>query len=130
MIAGSAWLASAGGQKGLEAFGTGRSAGTGGCVHETGDGTNALSSADAEGGRLRRNVRPRRVEQGADGNALYRKRYSLQSKHLELSAKTNIDYHLPSDYCLDDRVCFCGWHFQILEYRNAKIPNLIMARLI
>lgn len=91
---------------------------------------NALSSADAEGGRLRRNVRPRRVEQGADGNALYRKRYSLQSKHLELSAKTNIDYHLPSDYCLDDRVCFCGWHFQILEYRNAKIPNLIMARLI
>ena len=107
-----------------------RSAGMNSDLHKVNEGTNALSSADAEGGRLRRNVRPRRVEQGADGNALYRKRYSLQSKHLELSAKTNIDYHLPSDYCLDDRVCFCGWHFQILEYRNAKIPNLIMARLI
>ena len=40
MIAGGAWLASAGGPKGLKAFGTGRSAGTGGCAHETGDGTN------------------------------------------------------------------------------------------
>ena len=38
--AGGAWLASAGGPKGLKAFGTGRSAGTGGCAHETGDGTN------------------------------------------------------------------------------------------
>ncbi len=52
-IAGGACCTSAGGQKGLKAFGTGRSAGTGGCAHETGDGTNALSSADAEGGRLR-----------------------------------------------------------------------------
>ena len=41
MIAGGAWLASAGGPKGLKAFGTGRSAGTCGCAHETGDGTNA-----------------------------------------------------------------------------------------
>ena len=40
-IAGGAWLASAGGPKGLKAFGTRRSAGTGGCAHETGDGTNA-----------------------------------------------------------------------------------------
>ena len=40
MIAGGACCTSAGGQKGLEAFGTGRSAGTGGCAHETGDGTN------------------------------------------------------------------------------------------
>ena len=40
MIAGGAWLASAGGQKGLKAFGTGRSAGTGGCAHRAGDGTN------------------------------------------------------------------------------------------
>jgi len=56
-IAGGAWLASAGGPKGLKAFGTGRSAGTGGCAHRTGDGTNALSSAAAEGGRLRRIVR-------------------------------------------------------------------------
>ena len=40
MIAGGAWLASAGGPKGSEAFGTGRSAGTGGCAHEAGDGTN------------------------------------------------------------------------------------------
>ena len=40
MIAGGAYCTSAGGQKGLKAFGTGRSAGTGGCAHETGDGTN------------------------------------------------------------------------------------------
>ena len=39
-IAGGACCTSAGGQKGLKAFGTGRSAGTGGCAHETGDGTN------------------------------------------------------------------------------------------
>ena len=58
MIAGGAWLASAGGQKGLKAFGTGPSAEIGGCAHETGDGTNALSSAAAVGGRLRRIVRP------------------------------------------------------------------------
>ena len=37
---------------------TRQSAGIGGCAHEAGDGTNALSSADAEGGRLRRTVRP------------------------------------------------------------------------
>ena len=40
MIAGGAYCTSAGGPKGLKAFGTGRSAGTGGCAHETGDGTN------------------------------------------------------------------------------------------
>ena len=51
-IAGGACCTSAGGPKGFKAFGTGRSAGTGGCAHETGDGTNALSSADAVGGRL------------------------------------------------------------------------------
>ena len=39
-IAGGAWLASTGGQKGLEAFGTGPSAEISGCAHETGDGTN------------------------------------------------------------------------------------------
>ena len=44
-------------KKAWKAFGTGRSAGTGGCAHETGDGTNALSSADAVRGRLRRIVR-------------------------------------------------------------------------
>ena len=42
----------------MKAFGTGRSAGTGGCAHKAGDGTNALSSAAAVGGRLRRTVRP------------------------------------------------------------------------
>ncbi len=41
MIAGGAWLASAGSPKGFKAFGTGRSAGISGCAHETGDGTNA-----------------------------------------------------------------------------------------
>jgi len=40
-IAGGACCTSAGGPKGLKAFGTGRSAGTGGCAHEAGDGTNA-----------------------------------------------------------------------------------------
>ena len=60
-IAGGACCTSAGGPKGLKAFGTGRSAGTGGCAHETGDGTNALSSAAAEGGRLRRAVRLSRL---------------------------------------------------------------------
>ena len=58
MIAGGAWLASAGGPKGFKAFGTGRSAGTGGRAHKAGEGTNALSSAAAVGGRLRRMVRP------------------------------------------------------------------------
>ena len=58
-IAGGACCTSAGGPKGLKAFGTGRSAGTGGCAHETGDGTNALSSAAAVGGRLRRMVSSR-----------------------------------------------------------------------
>ena len=57
MIAGGAWLAGAGGPKGLKAFGTGPSAEISGCAHETGDGTNDLSSAAAVGGRLRRNVR-------------------------------------------------------------------------
>ena len=57
MIAGSACYTSAGGQKGLEAFGTVPSAGTSGCAHKTGDGTNVLSSAAAVGGRLRRMVR-------------------------------------------------------------------------
>ena len=41
MIAGGACYTSAGGQKGLKAFGTGPSAGTSGCAHETGDGTNS-----------------------------------------------------------------------------------------
>ena len=41
MIAGGAWLASAGGQEGLEAFGTGPSAEISGCAHKAGDGTNA-----------------------------------------------------------------------------------------
>ena len=52
MIAVSACCTSAGGQKSLKAFGTGRSAGTGGCAHETGDGTNArgkLRRSEAEG---------------------------------------------------------------------------------
>ena len=57
MIAGCACYTSAGGQKGLKGLGTGPSAGTSGCAHKAGDGTNALSSADAEGGRLRRIVR-------------------------------------------------------------------------
>ena len=57
-IAGGAWLASAGGPKGLKAFGTGPSAEISGCAHRAGDGTNALSSAAAVGGRLRRIVSP------------------------------------------------------------------------
>ena len=51
-IAGGACCTSAGGPKGLKAFGTGRSAGTGGCAHEAGDGTNArgkLRRSEAEG---------------------------------------------------------------------------------
>ena len=44
-------------QKGLKSFRTGPSAGTSSCAHKAGDGTNALSSADAVGGRLRRVVR-------------------------------------------------------------------------
>ena len=39
-IAGGAGCTRAGGPKGLKAFGTGRSAGTGGCAHRAGDGTN------------------------------------------------------------------------------------------
>ena len=58
MIAGCACYTSAGGQKGLKGLGTGPSAGTSGCAHRAGDGTNALSSAAAVGGRLRRIVRP------------------------------------------------------------------------
>ena len=41
MIARGACCTSAGGPKGFKAFGTGRSAGTGGCAHRAGDGTNA-----------------------------------------------------------------------------------------
>ena len=41
MIASSACCTSAGGPKGLKVFGTGQSAGIGGCAHEAGDGTNA-----------------------------------------------------------------------------------------
>ena len=48
-IAGGAWLASAGGPKGLKAFGTGRSAGTGGCAHRAGDGTNVLAQGREAG---------------------------------------------------------------------------------
>ena len=44
MIAGGACCTSAGGPKGLKALGTGRSAGTGGCAHKAGDGTNAAFS--------------------------------------------------------------------------------------
>ena len=47
MIAGGACCTSAGGAKGLKAFGTGPSAGTGGCAHETGDGTNGLGKPPA-----------------------------------------------------------------------------------
>ena len=43
MIAGGACYTSAGGPKGLEAFGTGRSAEISGCAHETGEGTNVKS---------------------------------------------------------------------------------------
>ena len=41
MIAGDAYCTSAGGQKGLKGLGTGPSAGTSGCAHIAGDGTNA-----------------------------------------------------------------------------------------
>ena len=41
MIAGGAFCTSAGGPKGLKAFGTGPSAGKGDCAHKSGDGTNA-----------------------------------------------------------------------------------------
>ena len=47
MIAGGAWLASAGGQEGLEAFGTGPSAEISGCAHRAGDGTNGQSKPTA-----------------------------------------------------------------------------------
>jgi hypothetical protein len=40
MIAGGACCTSAGGQKGLKTLGTGPSAGTSGCAHKAGDGTN------------------------------------------------------------------------------------------
>ena len=49
-IAGGAWLASAGGPKGLKAFGTGQSAEISGCAHETGDGTNGPGKPPAVGG--------------------------------------------------------------------------------
>ena len=47
-IAGGACCTSAGGPKGLKAFGTGRSAGTGGCAHRAGDGTNGQGKRLAE----------------------------------------------------------------------------------
>ena len=50
MIAGGACCTSAGGPKGFKAFGTGRSAGTGGCAHKAGDGTNELAKPTAVGG--------------------------------------------------------------------------------
>ena len=50
MIAGGACCTSAGGPKGLKAFGTGRSAGTGGCAHRAGDGTNDQGKPPAVGG--------------------------------------------------------------------------------
>ena len=50
MIAGGAYCTSAGGPKGLKAFGTGRSAGTGGCAHRAGDGTNSPDKPPAVGG--------------------------------------------------------------------------------
>ena len=56
-IAGGAFYTSAGGPKGFKAFGTGPSAEISGCAHETGDGTNVLSSAAVVDGRLRRTVR-------------------------------------------------------------------------
>ncbi len=49
-IAGGAWLASAGGPKGLKAFGTGRSAEISGCAHRVGDGTNGRGKPTAECG--------------------------------------------------------------------------------
>ena len=48
MIAGGACCTSAGGPKGLKAFGTGQSAGTGGCAHKAGDGTNGQGKRLAE----------------------------------------------------------------------------------
>ena len=48
-IAGGAWLASAGGPKGLKAFGTGPSAEISGCAHRAGDGTNELNKRIAVG---------------------------------------------------------------------------------
>ena len=50
MIAGGAYCTSAGGPKGFKAFGTGRSAGTGGCAHKAGDGTNGRGKPTAGGG--------------------------------------------------------------------------------
>ena len=50
MIAGGSCCTSAGGQKGLKAFGTGRSAGTGGCAHRAVDGTNGPGKPPAFGG--------------------------------------------------------------------------------
>ncbi len=49
-IAGGAWLASAGGPKGLKAFGTGPSAGASDCAHKAGDGTNVQGKRPAVGG--------------------------------------------------------------------------------
>ena len=47
MIAGGACCTSAGGQKGLKAFGTGPSAEISGCAHKAGDGTNGLGKSPA-----------------------------------------------------------------------------------
>ena len=49
-IAGGAFYTSGGGPKGMKAFGTGRSAGTGGCAHKAGDGTNEQAKPTAGGG--------------------------------------------------------------------------------
>ena len=49
-IAGGACCTSAGGQKGLKAFGTGPTAGISGCAHEAGDGTNGQGKPPAECG--------------------------------------------------------------------------------
>ncbi len=49
-IAGGACCTSAGGPKGLKAFGTGRSAGISGCAHKAGDGTNGQGKRPAECG--------------------------------------------------------------------------------
>ena len=57
MIAGGAWLASAGGPKGLKAFGTGRSAETSGCAHRAGDGTNLQGKRLLKASPLERRVR-------------------------------------------------------------------------
>ena len=48
MIADGTCCTSAGGPKGLKAFGTGPSAGISGCAHEAGDGTNEIAQPPPE----------------------------------------------------------------------------------